>query len=432
MFSRSNHHQRRQQSSPPRPIRESLRSHSLKTTQPSTRSVPVKVTAKANPTQHKELSHTKPEAEATSRTRQRPLSPPETPGPGTPGPANAHLQPTGLPTVAEDLCLLESLLESALAALVAIRSTPTPNPTSIVSHTAKNTLAELNKLVNAATPGTSNDPNAQTSLSSQGVQTVSTYADITKTGQAKLREAHTKRPLSGTSPSQPQSQFPRPPPQQKRHSSRHSPHRLIIRWPGRAIPSTATALTVFIDNLEGDINPDFAIGRRPHTRRIAAANVTRSGNLVIHTKAPYTAAQLKLHIQDIHDNAKAIPGFSPPDDLPLVELDVPWHGLVIHGLPTLSLHDAYYTGEAYDDNKNIWDSLEKETGILQTEIRDLRILCREGEEEKRSFLSLRVMVEDPAICDRLTKDGAFLLGTHCRVSKYRSRRTTPPLETTSA
>lgn len=117
-----------------------------------------------------------------------------------------------------------------------------------------------------------------------------------------------------------------------------------------------------------------------------------------------------------------------PDDTPLVELDVPWHGLVIHGLPTLSLRNAYYSGEEYDDDKNIWESLEKETSILQSEIRDLRILCRKEEEEKQNVLSLRVMVEDSAISERLSRDGAFLLGTHCRVSRYHSRRTTPPLK----
>jgi len=167
MFSRSNHHQRRQQSSPPRPIRESLRSHSqLKTTQPSTRSNPGKETTNANLTQHKKLTHTKPEAEATNSTLQcRPLSPPETPGPGTPGPTNAYLQPAGLLAVAEDGCMLESLLESALAALVTIRSTSTPHQTPILSQTARNTLAELNKLVNATTSGAGNDPIAQTVIS---------------------------------------------------------------------------------------------------------------------------------------------------------------------------------------------------------------------------------------------------------------------------
>jgi hypothetical protein len=190
----------------------SLRSHLRKTTQPSTRNDTAVKTlhpspTDANHTQQKRVSHTKIEGEPTNRgTCQQPLSPPETPGPETLRPTTAHLQPAGLPTVAEDSCLFESLLESALAALVAVRSTPIPNPTSILSQTAKNTLAKLNKLVNAATPEASNDPNAQLSLNSQGVQTVSTYADITKTGQAEPRKAHTKRRSPPTNP-------PRPPPQ---------------------------------------------------------------------------------------------------------------------------------------------------------------------------------------------------------------------------
>jgi len=203
MFSCSNHYQQRQQSSPPRPIRESLCSHSLKTSQPSTKN---EKTTNVNPIQHKKLSHTKAKAELTNHTCQQPLSPPEMPGPETPEPINAHLQPAGLPTVAEDTCLLESLLESALAALVEIWSTPIPNSTPILSQTVKNTLAELNKLANATTPEASNGPNAQASLNSQEVQTqaVSTYADITK-------KAHIKRPL-------PPTKSPRPPHQQNHPS----------------------------------------------------------------------------------------------------------------------------------------------------------------------------------------------------------------------
>jgi hypothetical protein len=191
-------------------------------------------------------------------------------------------------------------------------------------------------------PEPGNDPNAQTFLNSQGVQTVSTYADITKTGQAKSRAPHTKRPLSATSPTQSNLNLrdhpsakasPKPTLTSSTHHQMARPHHSFYCDCTHRIHRQSRS----------DINPDFSIGWRPHTRRIAAANVTRSGNLVIHTKAPYTAAQLKLHTQDIHNNAKAIPGFSPPDDAPLVELDVPWHGLVIHGLPTLSLRDAYYT-----------------------------------------------------------------------------------------
>ena len=122
-----------------------------------------KETAHAEPVQDKKLSHTKPEAKATNRTPQRLPSPPETPGPGTPMPNHAHLQPTGVQTVTGELCLLESLLESAL---VAIRSTS--NPT--LSQTVKHTLTELNKLVDAeaTAPEIVNNADTQTSPKSQG------------------------------------------------------------------------------------------------------------------------------------------------------------------------------------------------------------------------------------------------------------------------
>jgi hypothetical protein len=102
---------------------------------------------------------------------------------------------------------------------------------------------------------------------------------------------------------------------------------------------------------------------------------------------------------------------------------------VIHGLPNTSLCEAYFVDEEADSDKNIWDLLERETGIPQTEIRNIRILCRKGEEDKGSALSLRVMVEDPTICDRLCKDGAFLLSRHCRVSRIPTEKNNPPLET---
>jgi hypothetical protein len=158
-----------------------------------------------------------------------------------------------------------------------------------------------------------------------------------KSGQAETREAYTQRLLPPTALLR---THPRTHPK-RNHPGRHSPYRLIVQCPGHTIPASATALTDFIDNLEYNINPDFIYCKRPGIKRIAAANVTRSGNLVIHIKAPYTASQLKIHIQDIHVNAKAIMGFLPPDNPPLVESDLLWHGLVVHGLPTLSLCEAY-------------------------------------------------------------------------------------------
>jgi len=101
-----------------------------------------------------------------------------------------------------------------------------------------------------------------------------------------------------------------------------------------------------------------------------------------------------------------------------VESDVPWYGVVIHDLPATSFIEAH-TGAA--PKGNIWDLLEKETGIPNTEIWDLRDLCS-GKEAERSTLSLRVMLKDPDLCGWLCQDGAFLLGSHSRVSRYCARR----------
>ena len=165
MFSQSNHHQRCQKNSSPR---ESLRARPLKTSQPSTRNNPANVTANMDPIQHEKPPHKKLEAKVTSRTTW-PLSPPQMLGPGAPRPFNAHLHTIGVSTVAEDVCMLESLLKSALAALVIIQSTS--NPTHTLSQTVKHTLAEINKLVSAKAPGTRNNANDPIFLNSQGVQT---------------------------------------------------------------------------------------------------------------------------------------------------------------------------------------------------------------------------------------------------------------------
>ena len=145
-------------------------------------------------------------------------SPPNTPSPVTLRPTNAHLQPTGASTETEDVCLLELLLELALAALIAIRSTS--NPT--ISHAMTDTIAELSKLADAEAPSTGNDANiptsTPTSLKSQGVQTNKSYVDITKQGQVESKAAHTtmtrppppvtslKKPTKLTKPTQPVTQ----------------------------------------------------------------------------------------------------------------------------------------------------------------------------------------------------------------------------------
>jgi len=273
------------------------------------------------------------------------------------------------------------------------------------------------KLVATPVPENRININAPAPSNSARGKAKQSYADATKTGQAKPPTVHTERSSLASHSGQPPCPSRASP--NTSQPCHHSPHRLIVRWPGHAIPRSSTALTAFVEFLEAEVNPDYG-SRRPHTTKISAANVTQSGNLVIHTKAPYTAMQLKPHARDIHRSAMLIPDFSPPDGaLPHVELDVPWHGVVVHNLPAASLLTTF-SGAV--KGKDIQTLLEKETGIPSSEVRDLRVLCREGGEEGQDTLSLRIMLKDPATCRQLCREGAFLLGTHCRASQYCSRR----------
>lgn len=122
-----------------------------------------------------------------------------------------------------------------------------------------------------------------------------------------------------------------------------------------------------------------------------------------------------------------IPGFTPSVSCtPEFELDVPWHGVVVHDLPAISLIAAYEGDRGDDDDGlGIWEALEKEAGIPLADIKDIRVLCREDEQGSRERLSLRVMLESPLTCDHLCRNNIFLLGTRCRVSRYRPRRKPP-------
>ena len=199
-----------------------------------------------------------------------------------------------------------------------------------------------------------------------------------------------------------------------------------MRWPGHPIPTSSIALDSFVRRLDNSISGIVWRGTNLQSR-IAGANITKSGNLVIHTSAPFTAAQLREHQKDIKECSDSIPGFEPPSScFPEFELDVPWHGIVLHDLPAASLLAAY-EGDRGDDEDalGLWEALEKEAGIPQDRIRDVRILCRDEDQENREHLSLWVMLEDVSICDHLCRYGTFLIGTRCRVSKYRPRRRSP-------
>jgi len=163
--------------------------------------------------------------------------------------------------------------------------------------------------------------------------------------------------------------------------------------------------------------------------KIASANLTRSGSMVIHTRAPFTAAQLITKESAIQASLRSIKW---KGDLlkPCLELDMPWHGVVVHGIPAAPLWVAWN-----GDGQDIWANLLQDNGILAENVKDMRILCWEEETELKEQLSLWLMFEDVNLACQVLSDGVFLFGSWCRVSQYhhckqrnhpQSSSTTPP------
>jgi len=386
MFSRSNHHHPRQRSDSPPQLAGQTRPRSPDPTisDPSE-------DAAAN--QQTKLPHTDrvvkqgcifglkhPRAMAATQAAH----PSDAPA-GHPASVNPQARPRSptppLPTalkgvVADHLKHLETLLDSILATVVIIQSVSTMPTVSVSSH-AQEALRLLHSLVpTAQPPTTASSPAPSRNEPVWKTPTCKSYAQATQ--PARLPPAsqppHAHPNLKGT-PSNP---------------TRHSPYCLIIRWPGHPISASSIALDSFVRHL------DLAISGPAHhgtnfQRRIAAANITKSGNLVIHTTAPFTAAQLQGYGSDIKRCSNQIPDFDPPSSCtPELELDVPWHSIVVHDLPAASLIAAYEGDQGNDGEAlGIWEALEKEAGIPQEQIRDVQMLCRDEDQENQECLSLR-------------------------------------------
>ncbi|KAJ7934428.1 hypothetical protein B0H13DRAFT_2305856 [Mycena leptocephala] len=156
----------------------------------------------------------------------------------------------------------------------------------------------------------------------------------------------------------------------------------------------------------------------PHIRGV---NWTSNGNLVIHTRAPYTASQLAaVHGKDVISIVQRECGeFQGPA---VLEVDAPWVQVVVHGIPAQPL-----AASMKFQQEDFWTALET-MGNTRAEVKAVRVLCREEDLEMRDKLSLRLTFSDVGAARRMLASGAFLFGTHCRVSRYRPRqKSTPPL-----
>ncbi|KAJ7936766.1 hypothetical protein B0H13DRAFT_2303481 [Mycena leptocephala] len=151
----------------------------------------------------------------------------------------------------------------------------------------------------------------------------------------------------------------------------------------------------------------------PHIRGV---NWTRNGNLVIHTRSPYTASQLAaIHGDAVLETVRRECGDFQGSAV--LEVDAPWTSVVVHAVP------AQYLVESLKfQQEDFWTALEA-TG---NGVKSVRVLCREEDYARRENLSVKLTFSDIGAAQRMLASGAFFFGTHCRVSHYRQRQKSPP------
>ncbi|KAJ7671142.1 hypothetical protein B0H17DRAFT_1141584 [Mycena rosella] len=148
--------------------------------------------------------------------------------------------------------------------------------------------------------------------------------------------------------------------------ARQSPHRLILRWTSGppAIPNrpSVTALAAVLSNVA------FERHCPPH---IQGVNWTGNENLVLDTRAPYTASQLaSIHGTAVIEAVQHECGQFPVTAV--LEADTPWVQLVIHGVPAKPL-----VGSLEFAQEGFWSALES-TGNGPTEVKAIRVPCRDA------------------------------------------------------
>jgi hypothetical protein len=91
-----------------------------------------------------------------------------------------------------------------------------------------------------------------------------------------------------------------------------------------------------------------------------------------------------------------------------------WTGVVVHNVPGDQLLSDVAEGKQYEE---VGDSL----GAERSQVKDVRVLCRQEEYNARATFSVRLMLTDEPLAQQAIRHGVFLYGTHCRVSRYRRR-----------
>ena len=328
MFSRSNHHHLSQRSSsvpPPRPLAGTRRPRSPEATPPRDSE------EDNNVLPHQESPLTQRSAKrgwlySPNRLDEHPQVTPDGPPilPATTSPLAGPTPPTD-----DDFTRLERLLDSVLATATIIHAA-LPASNILTAH-ACNVFTAISAIVSPHL--SSQTATVRHSSIPTGEPARRSYAQAAGR-HTQTSSAHTHKP--GASPAGPQKRELRPakPKCVPSSPSRHSPNRLIVRWPNQPLSIPPDQLEEFREALNTRVGL-----MRASEQRVIAINMSKSGCVVLHTQSPFSAKNLlefKESILETLGETVDISQFGRPS----FELDVPWHSVVVHDAPSTLLRQS--------------------------------------------------------------------------------------------
>lgn len=149
--------------------------------------------------------------------------------------------------------------------------------------------------------------------------------------------------------------------------------------------------------------------------RIAGVNWTRRKNLVIHTVVPFSANKLQTLSNNFIPPLCSLLGTS---ERPLVELDEVWSSVVLQHVPGNALRNVISGLEI----QTLREEIVKHNGILEEDVKGVRVLCAKEELRRKDYHSVHLMVSNEQTATRLLRSGIFVYSAFCRVVQYRKRK----------
>jgi hypothetical protein len=163
------------------------------------------------------------------------------------------------------------------------------------------------------------------------------------------------------------------------------------------------------------------LGHAKGSLGLAGVEWTRSGNIALHPGTECTSKLLASHCEAIW--AVVCPALGLAAErykCPQFDIDERWYSVVFHGVPVPLHFGDLYRRDFIDE----WVT----TSLSQGTFRDYSVLCRIEDIEQKRTVPLRLSFSSEADAERLIKNGGYIYGTPCRVTRYipRPRSPLPP------